>query len=196
MPSRSSTSASSASSGERLTVTMSQNAGVCGGGAFGVECADVEFAQVGRDMVRTAIAVPTPQAIPVVGGKILFAEIAPSDVMAAVVGWQINAICFVVRGDNDAATIEDAVLAQVLLVNTQHVRRRCRIGFHVVVPSVAIDLTEIAGFVDAQHYGFEEAVEPPEHVRRHHLDEIPRTNRTLDRFEQRVLAGALPAAEY
>src|SRR5215469_12597994 len=71
--------------------------------------------------------------------------------MAAVVGWQIDAVCLVVGGDDDAATIEDTVLAQVLFVDAQHIRRRCRIGFHVVVPSVAIDLTEIAGFVDAQH---------------------------------------------
>jgi len=65
----------------------------------------------------------------------------------------------------------------------------------VVVPSVAIDLTEIAGFVDAQHHGFEEAVEPPEHVRRHDLDEIPRSDCLLDRLKQRVLASALPAAK-
>ena len=147
-------------------------------------------------MVIAAIAVPTPQTIPVAGGKILFAEIAPGDVMAAIVGWQIDAVCLVVGGDDDAATIEDAVLALVLVIDAQHVRRRCRIGFHVLVPSVAIDLTEIAGFVDAQHHGFEEAVEPSEHVRRHDLDEIPRSDRLLDRLKQRVLAGALAAAEY
>src|SRR5215468_6967113 len=121
-----------------------------------------------------AIAVPTPQAIPVAGGKILFAEIAPSDVMAAIVGRQIDAVGLVIGGDDDAATIEDAVLAQVLLVDAQHIRRRRRIGFHVIMPSVTIDLAEIASLVNAQHYGFEEAVEPAEHVRRHDLDEIPR----------------------
>ena len=53
--------------------------------------------------------------------------------MAAVVGRQIDAVGLVVGGDDDAAAIEDAVFAQVFLVDAQHVGRRRGVGLHVIV---------------------------------------------------------------
>jgi len=163
---------------------------------LGIECGKIEIAEISGDMRDTALAIPAPSGFPVGCGEVLFGEIRPGDVMAPVIGRQIDAVGLVICGDDDAATIEHAVLAQVLLVDAQHVRRRRGDCFHVIIPGVAINLAEIAGFVDAQHYGFEETVEPSEHVRRHHLDEIPRPDRLLDRLEQSVLADALPAAEH
>ena len=42
----------------------------------------------------------------------------------------------------------------------------------------------------------QEAIEAAEHMLRRHLGEIPRPDRVLDRFEHRVLADALIAAEH
>ncbi len=88
------------------------------------------------------------------------------------------------------------MLAQVLLIDAQHIGRCRGVGFHVIVEGEAVHVAEIARLVDAQDHGFDEAVEPPEHVLRRHFAEIPRADRVLDRFEHRVLADALRAAEH
>ena len=93
-------------------------------------------------------------------------------------------------------TVEDAVLAQVLFVDAQHVGRRGGVGLHVVVEREAVDVAEVARLVDAQDHRLQEAVEAAEHLLRRHLGEIPWPDRVLDRLQQRVLADALQAAEH
>ena len=80
-------------------------------GGLGVECGDIKFAQIGRNVAIATATVPAPQFIPVAGSEIFFVEIAPGNVMAAVVSWQIDAVGLVVGGDDDAATIQHAMLA-------------------------------------------------------------------------------------
>ena len=87
------------------------------------------------------------------------------------------------------------MLAQVLLVDPQHVRRRGEIGLHVVVELEAVELAHVLRFRDPQHDALEEAVEAAEHLLRRDLDEVPRAYGALDGFEQGVLADALKAAE-
>ena len=72
--------------------------------------------------------------------------------MPAVVGRQIDAVGLVVGGDDDAEAVEDVVLAQVLLVDPQHVRRRGGVDLHVVVEAEAVDLAEIARLADPQDH--------------------------------------------
>ena len=49
---------------------------------------------------------------------------APGDEMPPVVGGQVDAVGLFVGRQDGAADVEDVVLAQVLLVDPQHVRRR------------------------------------------------------------------------
>src|SRR5262249_13575651 len=87
--------------------------------------------------------------------------------------------------------VEDAVLAQVLLVDTQYVRRSGSVGLHVIVELIAIDVAQVARLVYPQDDFLEKAVETSERLLRRHLLEIPGPDGALHRFEQRVLAGAL-----
>jgi hypothetical protein len=93
--------------------------------------------------------------------------------MAAVIGWQIDAVGLVVRRDNDAAAIEHGMLAQVFFIDAQHVRWRGGVGFHVVIELKAVDVAKIARFAHAQDDGFQEAVEAAEHLLRRDLREVP-----------------------
>jgi hypothetical protein len=58
-----------------------------------------------------ALGVPSPQVVPVGVGEVPLREIGPRDIVAAVVGRQIDAVRLVVGGNDDAATIEDAAPA-------------------------------------------------------------------------------------
>ena len=93
--------------------------------------------------------------------------------MAPVVGRQVDSVGLVVRGDDDAAAVEDAVLAQVLLVDAQHVRRGRGVDLQPVIELELVDVAEVAALVDAQHHGPGEAVEAAEHGGRRHFDEVP-----------------------
>jgi hypothetical protein len=62
-------------------------------------------------MTVAAVIVPVPNGFPVVRRKVLFLPIGPRDEMPAVVRRQVNAVGLVVGGDDDAADVEDAVLA-------------------------------------------------------------------------------------
>ncbi len=115
--------------------------------------------------------------------------------MAAVVGGQKDAVSLVVGGDDDAAAVQHAVLAQVLLVDAQHVGRRRRVSLHVVVELEAVDVAEVSRLADAQDDGLRKAVEPSQHLLGRDLDEIPGADRILDRLQQCVLADALRTDE-
>ena len=103
-------------------------------------------------MAIAAVVVPAPEVVPVLGGEVVLVEVGPGDEMAAVVGRQIDAVGLVVGRDDDAAEVEDAVLAQVLLVDAQHVGRRGGVGLHVVVEREAVDVAEVARLADAQDH--------------------------------------------
>ena len=115
--------------------------------------------------------------------------------MATIVGRQIDTVGLVIGGDDDAATIEDAVLAQVLFIDAQHIWRYRDHGFHVIVQREAIIFAEVARLRNAQNCRFQKAVEPAEDLYWCNFEEVPRANRVFDWFERRVLADALIAAE-
>ena len=66
--------------------------------------------------------------------------------MPPVVGRQVNAVGLVVGRHHDAADVEDAMLAQVLLVDPQHVRRRGHERFHVGVEFEAVGFAHVLCF--------------------------------------------------
>ena len=115
--------------------------------------------------------------------------------MSAIVRRQINTIRSVVGGDDDTAAIQDAVLAQVLFIDAQHIWRYRDHGFHVIVQREAIIFAEVARLRNAQNCRFQKAVEPAEDLYWCNFEEVPRANRVFDWFERRVLADALIAAE-
>ena len=116
--------------------------------------------------------------------------------MAAIVCGQKYAVSFVVGCYDDADAVEDAVLAQVFLVDAQHVRWRGRVGLHVIVELEAIDIAQVTRFVDAQDHRLKEAVETAEQVLRRYFEEVPRADRVLHRLKRGVFANALIAAEH
>ena len=120
-----------------------------GGGAFAIEGRDVELGEICGDVPVATTCVPAPQSVPVTIDEVLFLKIGPSDEMPSVIGGQIDAIGLVVGGDDHTAAIKDAVLAQVLFIDAQHVRRSGRVGLHVIVKTEAVDIAEIARFVHA-----------------------------------------------
>src|SRR6266536_4857327 len=88
------------------------------------------------------------------------------------------------------------MFAQVLFIDTQHIRRGGGIGFHVVVELEPVDVAKIARLAHAQDNGFQESVEPPEQVLRRYLGKIPGSDGTLCRLEQGVLAYTLFAPHH
>jgi hypothetical protein len=77
-------------------------------------------------------------------------QLRPSDEVAAIIVWQKDAVALVVGRDDDSSDVDDAVLAQVLLVDAKHVGRRGRASLHVVIEFEAVDVAEIARLADAQ----------------------------------------------
>ena len=63
-------------------------------------------------------------------------------------------------------TFRIAYSLAVLLIDAQHVGRRGRVGFHVVVEGEAVEVAEVARFADAQDDRLEETVEPAEQLLR------------------------------
>jgi hypothetical protein len=66
----------------------------------------------------------------------------------------------------------------------------------MVIELEPIDIAEVSRLAYAQDHRFEEPIEPPEHVVRRHLMEIPRPHRALDRLKRCILADALTATEH
>ena len=64
-----------------------------------------------------------------------------------------------VRGDDDAEAVENVIFLEVLFVDAQHVRRRGGVDLDMIVELEAIEIAEIAPFVDPQDDRFDEAVE-------------------------------------
>src|SRR5262245_56957532 len=88
-----------------------------------LEAAEIARLQIGDDVAETAGGEEGPDAIEVIRVKLLTLAFRPGDIMAAVVRVEIQTI-LLVRGDDDAADIKDRILAQMLLIDAQDVRRR------------------------------------------------------------------------
>jgi hypothetical protein len=99
--------------------------------------------------------------------------------MAAVIGRQINAVCLMVRRNDDAAAIEHGM--QVLFFDAQHVRRRKTSCGRRIVSGLRRQ-GRVLRFAHAQDDGLEKAVEAPEHLLWRDFGEIPRANRALHRL--------------
>ena len=72
--------------------------------------------------------------------------------MATIVCWQIEAVGFVVDGDDDSAHIRYVVLRDVFFVDGQHVGRSNDVELSTVVEFEAVELAEVMRFIDAQNY--------------------------------------------
>ena len=55
--------------------------------------------------------------------------------------------------DQEAEHIEHVMLAQMLLVDAQHIGRRCRVSLEVVIECEAIGLAEVSDLAYAQDDG-------------------------------------------
>ena len=66
----------------------------------------------------------------------------------------------------------------------------------MIVELEAVDLAEIARFVDPQDRRFHEVVEPTHHLRRRYLVKIPWSDGALDWLQQCILADAFLSAQY
>ena len=155
----SSTSASSASSGAALTLDNLPESRRLRRRRFRIEAGEIELAQIGRDVLEAAIGVEAPQLVPVIRREVFLVAVRPGDVVAAIVSRQIDAVGLVVGRDDEAEAIENVVFLQVLLVDPQHVGRRRGVDLGVVVEFEAVDVAEIAPFIDPQNDRFDEAVE-------------------------------------
>src|SRR5262245_52927961 len=113
-----------------------------------------------------------------------------------VIGWQIDAIRLVVRGDGNAAKVGDVIFAQVLLVDVDDIGWGCNQRLGAVVEGEAVEVTEIACLADAQDHRARIAIELAKHTMGCHVGEIPWPDRLLDRFKDRVLADAGIATQY
>src|SRR5262249_14940414 len=121
--------------------------------------------------------------------------VGPDHEVAAIVSGKVDAVGVVVGGNDQTAAVKNAIFAEVLLVDAQHIGRGSRIGFRVVVERISIDIAEVAGFVDPEDDGLGEAIKTPEEVARRHFNEIPRSDSALDGVENRVLADPLIPTE-
>jgi len=75
-------------------------------------------------VLEAAGMVPSPLVVPVGLREFFLLAVGPGHVMPAVVQRQVEAVGFVVGGDDEAEDVEHIVFAQVLLVDPKHVLRR------------------------------------------------------------------------
>lgn len=84
--------------------------------------------------------------------------------MPPVVRGQEDAVRCVVRRDDDAADVEHGVLADVFLIDPQHIGWCGGVGFHVIVEGETVLSAEITSFADPQDHRFDVSTEAAEHV--------------------------------
>ena len=114
---------------------------------------------------------------------------APGDISPTVIGGQIDAADLVVRQHDDAADVEDVILATVFLVGQQRIRRGRTVGLHVLVKHEPIDVAQVADLIDLQNDATVETVEPPHHDYRGDSAKIAGADGEPERRDQRVLAN-------
>src|SRR5262245_26021293 len=128
---------------------------------------------MGGDVCEPTIVVPIPEVLPVLVREVGLHLVAPGNVMAAVVRGQVDAICLMIGGNDDAADVEDGMLAYILLVAPDDVGWSSRVEFQMLIEGVTIPVTEIAAFADAQDHALDEAVEAAEQLHGCDVFEIP-----------------------
>lgn len=116
--------------------------------------------------------------------------------MAPIVRRQINAVCLVVCRDEKAEAIEDVVLANMLFIHPQHVRRCRGVDFRMVIKAKAINLAEVTRLINPKDHRFSKAIEWSKEMAGRNIMEIPWPNCMLDRLEQTILANTLAAAQH
>src|SRR5258708_34617439 len=114
--------------------------------------------------------------------------------MPAVIGWQVYSVGLVVSRDDNKAYVEYFVLAQVLFIDRQHIRRCRQERFQVLIKLEAVDVAQIVGLVDAQDDRFRETVKASDQRKGRYLFEIPRTYTELDRLQPGLLTEPLHTA--
>jgi hypothetical protein len=68
--------------------------------------------------------------------------------------------------DDEAEAVEDIILAQMFLIDPQHVGRGGSVNLGVVVKAEAVHFAQITRFTDPQDRRFDEAVETAKQVGR------------------------------
>ena len=116
--------------------------------------------------------------------------------MPPVIGWQIDAVGLVVRGDDDAAAVKYAVFAQVLFIDAQHIGRRGGVGLHVIVELKRLLSPRSRASLTRRITDFRKPLKRPADLLRRDFMEIPGPDCVLHGLEQRVLADALSATEH
>src|SRR6516162_1333371 len=114
---------------------------------FGVEGRDIKLSEISSDVTVAAFVVPTPERIPIAGCEITRRNMGPRYVVTTIFGGQIYAVCLIVGGENDTDAVQDVVRAKKLLVHEQHIRRRGGEHFRMLIELVAIDVSQVPGFV-------------------------------------------------
>ena len=84
--------------------------------------------------------------------------------MPPIVGRQIDPVGLMVGRDDEAEAVEDVILAQIFLIDPQHVGRGGGVDLGVVVEAEAVHIAQITRFTDPQNHRFDEAVETAEQV--------------------------------
>ena len=86
------------------------------------------------------------------------------------------------------------MLANIFLIDAQHVRRRGRVGLHMIVKCEAINIAEVAGLADAQDNAFQKPVEAAEGLLGRNVLKIPGANGETDRLQEGILPHTLGAS--
>src|SRR5262249_39579076 len=122
--------------------------------------------------------------------------VCPCNKVPAVVRGQVDAISLMVSGDYQPCAVEDRILAQVLFIYPQYVRRASGVTLQMIVKLKPVDAAQVPRLAHAQDHALQVAVEPAKQVMRRNLKKVPRANCVLDRRQQSILADALRAAKH
>src|SRR5690242_15038114 len=125
---------------------------------------------------------------------VLLLPIGPSDIMPAILSGQVDTICLMICGYDDAAAIKYLILTSELLIDAQRIRRAGDQRLHMIVELESITFSQVARFANAQDYGFQETIKSPHYVWGRCFLKIPRANRLLHRFEDCVFSYPMTAA--
>ena len=172
LPQSYTTSWDTTSSGAQFRISDRQNAEVLAA-ALWVEGRDVAAREVGTDVGISAALVPRPKLIPIIRPKITACAITPCNKMPPVVRRKDKSVCLVIRCDDDAAAIRNAVFPQVLLIDRQNVRGGRDIRLRMVIELVAIEFPLVASLADAENDALQKAVEAAHDGDRRYFLKIP-----------------------
>src|ERR1700733_3854662 len=116
--------------------------------------------------------------------------------MPTIVRRQVDSVSLMIRCYDDANDVQDAVFANVFLVDAQHIRWRGDVRLRIIVKLISVELSEISRFANTQDNRLKEAVKSTHQLLRRHLVAVPGADSALRRFEQSIFADTLLAAEH